>query len=196
MNLPNKLTILRMIMVPFFMFFIMLPEICAASTLLCDIVALVIFALASLTDMLDGKIARKRGIVTDFGKFMDPIADKIMTFGAFIAILACERFSSFKILLAWAVTIVLLREFAVTSVRLVAQNRGNVVIAANYLGKVKTVSQIVCIIIIFLEGNVFAAGSFFETSRPLSVASIAVMLVFTVLSGANYIKDGVKYFNK
>ena len=87
MNLPNKLTVLRLLMVPVIIIVMLIPINETASRLL----AAAVFGLTALTDMLDGKIARKRGIVTDFGKFMDPIADKIMTFGAFIAILACER---------------------------------------------------------------------------------------------------------
>lgn len=136
MNLPNKLTLFRIILTPIFMVALMvdLP--------FNYFVAMLIFIVASITDMLDGKIARKRGLVTDFGKFMDPLADKMLTTAAFIGFLAKGIGSGME----WILFIVLFREFMVSSIRLVAASSGGKVIAANIWGKLKTVSQIVAII--------------------------------------------------
>ena len=130
MNLPNKLTVLRVIMVPFFVFF-MLTDVGGAAN---KWIALAIFVIASLTDMLDGKIARKYNLVTNFGKFMDPLADKLPT----------------------AIVIVIIaREFIISGFRLVASDNG-IVIAANYWGKFKTVSQMAMIIVLIADlGGVF-----------------------------------------
>ena len=137
MNLPNKLTVLRVIMVPFFVFF-MLTDVGGAAN---KWIALVLFIVASLTDMLDGKIARKYNLVTNFGKFMDPLADKL---------LVCSG------KLPTAVVIVIIaREFIISGFRLVASDNG-VVIAANYWGKFKTVSQMAMIIVLIADfGGVF-----------------------------------------
>ena len=120
MNLPNKLTVLRMIMIPFFMAIIMFPVL---GDFWSRIAAAIIFGLTALTDMLDGKIARKHNLVTNFGKFLDPVADKLMTIGGYIAILTTltapeERV--FFMIFAWATFIVILRELAVTSLRMIA----------------------------------------------------------------------------
>ncbi|MBQ3969286.1 MAG: CDP-diacylglycerol--glycerol-3-phosphate 3-phosphatidyltransferase, partial [Clostridia bacterium] len=142
MNLPNKLTLLRIILVPFFVASILIEELPFHY-----LIALVIFSVASITDMLDGKIARKYNMVTDFGKFADPLADKILVISAF----AC--FVQLDIINAVFIILVLFREFAVTSIRLVAVENGKVV-AANMWGKAKTVSQMTAVIVVLLFGFV------------------------------------------
>ena len=136
MNTPNKLTLGRIIATPLFMAALMFrfPFHYA--------VALVLFILASLTDMLDGKIARKRNLVTNFGKFLDPLADKMLTTSAFLAFI----FRGIGWQITWVVFIVLFREFAISSVRLVSVSSGGKVIAANIWGKLKTVTQMIAII--------------------------------------------------
>lgn len=136
MNTPNKLTILRIILTPIFMV-----------TLLVNfkfhyIVALLIFIVASLTDLIDGKMARKHNLVTDFGKFLDPLADKMLTTAAFLGFIALN----IGIGSVWIAFIVLFREFMISSMRLVAVSSGGKVIAANIFGKLKTVSQMTAII--------------------------------------------------
>ena len=145
MNLPNKLTVLRVIMVPFFVFF-MLTDVAGAAN---KWIALAIFVIASLTDMLDGKIARKYNLVTNFGKFMDPLADKLLVCSAMICLIPSGK-------LPTAIVIVIIaREFIISGFRLVASDNG-IVIAANYWGKFKTVSQMAMIIVLIADlGGVF-----------------------------------------
>lgn len=195
MNLPNKLTLLRVILVPFFMLFILLPQISGFNPLAGDLIAAVLFGGAAFTDLLDGKIARKRNLVTDFGKFMDPIADKLMVFGAFLMFLVSDVFALYRYAFAVIVFIVLLREFAVTSLRLVAQSSGGKVIAAGQLGKIKTVSQIVFVLLALLERHLFSFSDFFVTYMPLTVLSCLVMLIFTVLSGVDYFRSNKQYLD-
>ena len=138
MNLPNKLTIFRVILIPFFVVFLLIPylyENCAG-----NYVALAIFCVASLTDLLDGKIARKYNLVTDFGKFMDPLADKLLVCSAMICLISTGQ------LPAVIVIIIIAREFIISGFRLVASDAG-IVIAASMWGKCKTVSQMVMIIL-------------------------------------------------
>lgn len=196
MNLPNKLTILRVILIPFFMFFILAPDFLTINKTLCDILAAAIFGIASFTDFLDGYIARKNNIVTNFGKFMDPIADKLMVFGAFLCFMVSSSFSvTYRYIFAIIVFIVLLREFAVTSVRLVAQSSGGKVIAANMAGKVKTVSQIIFILLALLEKHIFFFSDFMVNYIPLTCISCAVMLVFTIISGVGYLAPNMQYLD-
>lgn len=145
MNLPNKLTIFRVILIPFFVFFL-LTDVLGANG---DYLALVIFIVASLTDMLDGKIARKYNLVTNFGKFMDPLADKLLVCSAMICLIPSGK-------LPTAIVIVIIaREFIISGFRLVASDNG-IVIAANYWGKFKTVSQMAMIIVLIADlGGVF-----------------------------------------
>lgn len=160
MNTPNKLTVLRMILVPFFVASLLAGDSLPHHNL----IALVIFAAASYTDHLDGKIARSRNLVTTFGKFMDPLADKIMVISALVC------FVSQGLANVWLVLLIIFREFMVTSVRLVAADTG-VVVAANNWGKAKTVSQIVAILaILFLQ-------------YLLELVSIGVLPAFTVFGG-------------
>lgn len=185
MNLPNKLTVLRMIMIPFFMFIIMFPVL---GQFWSRIAAAAIFGLTALTDMLDGKIARKYNLITDFGKFLDPVADKLMTIGGYIAILTTLTGDRvFFMIFAWATFIVILRELAVTSLRMIVSNGAKVVIAAAYLGKVKTVSQIVCILVMILE-PAFFGKMFIAEYHILSYVSLAFMVFMTIWSGIDYLK--------
>ena len=145
MNLPNKLTILRVIMIPFFVFFLLSGVGGSASKW----IALVIFAAASITDTLDGYIARRDNLITDFGKFMDPLADKLLVCSAMICLVEMGRIP------AWIVIVIISREFIISGFRLVASDNG-IVIAANYWGKFKTVSQMAMIIVLIADlGGVF-----------------------------------------
>ena len=195
MNLPNKLTVLRVILIPFFMVFILLPDFCEINRIASDLIAAAIFGIASFTDYLDGKIARSQNIVTDFGKFMDPIADKLMVFGAFLCFLVADAYAPYRYIFAVIVFVVLLREFAVTSIRLVAQSSGGKVIAANMLGKIKTVTQIIFILAALLEKHLFFFCDFMVKYTPITIASCLVMFVFTVLSGANYLLANKQYID-
>ena len=178
LNLPNKLTLLRVIMIPLFMFFIIFPVFGDVVT---PIVATVIFILTALTDMLDGKIARKYNLITNFGKFLDPLADKCMVLGGFIALLAVAdaRGEVYTKILAWSFFLILLRELAVTSMRLVVSDAGNIVIAANWMGKCKTVLQTVTMVVIILEPLV-------PTNNIISYIFLAATVILTMWSGINY----------
>ena len=168
MNLPNKLTVLRVIMVPFFVFF-MLTDVGGAAN---KWIALVLFIVASLTDMLDGKIARKYNLVTNFGKFMDPLADKLLVCSAMICLIPSGK-------LPTAVVIVIIaREFIISGFRLVASDNG-VVIAANYWGKFKTVSQMIMIILLLID-----LGGVFDILEQIF---IWLSLALTVISLITYI---------
>ena len=181
MNLPNKLTVLRVILVPVLMLFLCVPM--GLSDTLVRVIAAVLFALTSLTDMLDGKIARKYNMVTDFGKLMDPLADKFLVFGAMLGILVyC---ADLRPIFVWAAAIVMLRELAVTSLRLLAASQSGAVIAAAWLGKVKTVTQVVCILCVILE-PVILPFPLFTQYHLLSYVTIAAMIVMTIWSGVEY----------
>ncbi len=195
MNLPNKLTVLRVILIPFFMVFILLPDFTEINKVASDLIAAAIFGIASFTDYLDGKIARSRNIVTDFGKFMDPIADKLMVFGAFLCFLVAESYAAYRYIFAVIVFVVLLREFAVTSIRLVAQSSGGKVIAANMLGKIKTVTQIIFILAALVEKHLFFFCDFMVKYTPITILSCLVMFIFTVLSGVNYLAANKQYID-
>lgn len=192
MNLPNKLTVMRMIMVPVCIAAILIPEAWIAPDI-SAIIALVIFAAASITDAIDGKLARKYNLITDFGKFMDPLADKFLVLGSFLAIL--YRYEHLKTWLFWAVLVVIFREFAVTSIRLVVSSSSGVVIAANWLGKVKTVTQMTSIIVLLLEPVIYHTieksgvdlPDFLDTYPPATIALCALMTFFTLWSGINYL---------
>ena len=201
MNLPNKLTLLRLIMVPFFMVAMAIPELLTVSPALhvaCNITGVVLFILASVTDFLDGNIARKYGLVTNFGKFMDPLADKLMVIGAMLMILYKSDYDAIRPLFIWATVAVIFRELAVTGIRLLAVQGDGQVIAANMLGKIKTVLQIVCICTVIIEPLLYAIPglalpSFMTTYMPLSLVTTALMIIITVWSGLNYLKGGMKY---
>ena len=196
MNLPNKLTVLRLIMVPIIMVVMLLP----LDTILWGVLSAIIFGAASFTDMLDGKIARRDNLITDFGKFLDPLADKFMVIGAMMMLIF--RYEGvLQVCLTIAVTVVVFRELAVTSIRLVASGSG-VVVAANMLGKIKTVSQIVFILCAMLEPVIFEVASMISGMdlvkydyHVLTYASMAVSTFFAVLSGVNYLKTYWKFLD-
>lgn len=195
MKLPNKLTLSRIILVPFFV-----------AALLIDFpshtaVALIIFVAATLTDMFDGKIARSRGLVTDFGKFADPLADKILVLSALLCFVQtgwCD---------CVAVIIVLFREFSVTSIRLVAASKGKVV-AANIFGKIKTVTQLIAIIAvllmqflleIFTMAPAFGAETVMLLESVFTVISLCLIWISTIMaliSGVIYIKQNWQYISE
>ncbi len=211
MNLPNKLTVVRLIMVPIFMTVMLLPvfaDFSALADMILTVCGAILFIAASLTDMLDGKIARKHNLVTDFGKFMDPLADKFMVIGALLCIFFNASVSGNVVMSTvffFALLIVIFRELAVTSIRLVASSSGGVVIAANILGKIKTVTQIVAICSAILEpvliniiGTMLGEGLIPEivtSYPPLTCLSFAVMIYFTIHSGINYIAGAWKYLD-
>ncbi|MCI9450125.1 MAG: CDP-diacylglycerol--glycerol-3-phosphate 3-phosphatidyltransferase [Clostridiales bacterium] len=190
MNLPNKLTVFRIIMVPVFLLFLAAPL--PLSDTYIRIVTAVVFALTSLTDMVDGKIARKYNLITDFGKFMDPLADKFLVFAAMLGILV--RFDYLRPVFVWAAAIVIFRELAVTSIRLVAAGKSGLVIAASWLGKVKTTTQMVCIVAILLEPVILPWKAFREY-HVLSYFTIAAMTVMTLWSGIDYLKKYWKFLD-
>lgn len=175
MNLPNKLTMARVILIPFFVFFLLVPVAGDYS----KYIALVIFIIASLTDLFDGKIARKYNLVTNFGKFMDPLADKLLVCSALIC------FIELDLLPAWIVLIIIAREFIISGFRLVASDNG-VVIAASYWGKFKTTSQMIMIILLIAQIPGFDL---------LEQAFIYIALFLTVVSLVDYLvknKDVLK----
>ena len=139
MNLPNKLTIFRVILIPFFIVALLVPGIPAGNW-----IALAIFIVASLTDLLDGKIARKYNLVTNFGKFMDPLADKLLVCSALICLVELARIPS------WMVVIIIAREFTISGFRLIAADNG-VVIAASYWGKFKTTFQMIAVCLMIAD---------------------------------------------
>ena len=169
MNLPNKLTVLRVIMVPFFVFF-MLTDVGGPAN---KWIALVLFCVASLTDMLDGKIARARNLVTNFGKFMDPLADKLLVCSAMICMIPLGK------LQAWFVIIIIAREFIISGFRLVAADNG-IVIAASYWGKVKTFVQMAMSIFLVFH---FQA----EVFRIIESILIYASVILTIISLVDYI---------
>lgn len=198
MNLPNKLTIIRVILVPFFLLFLLIDAIPFNYLL-----AFAVFALASITDALDGHIARSRDLITDFGKFLDPLADKFMVIGAMLVILFksmsdADASRVFCTVFFWGLLIVFFRELAVTSMRLVVSSSSGIVIAANLLGKIKTVSQITCVIACLLErilyGHIDALAGM-KQYLPASVATTVIMAFFTLWSGIRYIKGYWKYMD-
>ncbi len=168
MNLPNKLTILRIIMIPFFVLFMLLDGGVSQTY---RYIAAVIFIVASFTDLLDGKIARKYNLVTNFGKFMDPLADKLLVCSGLICFVGLGQ------LPAWFVIIIISREFIISGFRLVASDNG-VVIAASYWGKFKTVSQMIMSVLLIV--NIPALSI-------LTAIFSAIALVLTVVSLIDYI---------
>ncbi|MBR2021086.1 MAG: CDP-diacylglycerol--glycerol-3-phosphate 3-phosphatidyltransferase [Clostridia bacterium] len=193
MNTPNKLTIIRIIMVPLFMVSLMITKHVAndaARVVLC-IVSALLFGGAAITDFIDGKMARKYNLVTNFGKFMDPLADKFMVIGALIA--AAYVYDNLRLWMLITIAITVFRELAVSGVRLVAVNADNVVIAAAMPGKIKTFSQCIFMELVILEPLLLGKIEFFATYTPLTYICMAVMVFFTIYSGAQYMKAYSKY---
>ena len=188
LNLPNILTILRVAITPFFLVTILMETLPHRFLIAC-----IIFSIASITDAIDGHLARKNNQITNFGKFLDPIADKILTTAALLA------FMSMGLCNIWIVMLVLTREFAIASVRMVAATNG-VVIPANVWGKIKTVSQMVFTILIMLLGEVYfvvesSNVALFAKLPDLSLISnglLWITAILTVVSGGIYLYDSRK----
>ena len=199
MNLPNKLTVLRMCLVPIIVVVLMLPVNMAT-----NIIGAFIFLATAITDILDGRIARKNGLITDFGKFLDPLADKFMTLSAMMCIMyrvyLYKQDSDIKVIFAIFMPLVMItvfRELAVASIRLITAKNANIVVAANILGKVKTVSQIVCVMTSLLEPVLAKIDFlFFLGYYPITIAASVVALVMTIWSGIFYIATYWKYLDK
>ena len=184
MNVPNTLSLIRALLVPVFvatlLFMRNIPYWCC-------IVPTIVYIITGLTDMLDGKIARKYNLVTDFGKFIDPLADKFMVIGSAIAILVWMMLrgqTTQALIFVWVVLVILLRELGVTSLRLVVAGKSGIVVAASMLGKIKTVSQMAGTVIILMEPII----PFFSDNHILSYVCMAVMTFTTLFSGWDYLK--------
>lgn len=193
MNLPNKLTVLRLLLVPVIVVVLLFPV-----SIFTNILGAFIFLVTALTDLLDGKIARKYGLITDLGKFLDPLADKFMVLAAMMCIMYRSHSNAllFNVFM-WLVMITVFRELAVASIRLIASKNANIVVAANLLGKIKTVSQIVCVMAALLEPVLAKINFFFFLGYyPITIAASAVALVMTIWSGIVYIATYWKYLDK
>lgn len=173
MNLPNKLTILRIIMIPFFVFFLLYQ---GGENDTYRMISLVLFIVASLTDLLDGKIARKYNLVTNFGKFMDPLADKLLVCSALICLIELKQ------LPAWMVIIIISREFIISGFRLVASDNG-IVIAASYWGKWKTTFQMLAVILLILN---------LPALSIVSTLCVWIALALTIISLVDYVAKNYK----
>ena len=172
MNLPNKLTVLRVILVPFFVVFLLLSK----TTESMKWIALVLFIVASLTDFLDGYLARSRNLVTTFGKFMDPLADKVLTISGMICLIELGRIPS------WIVVIIVAREFIISGFRLIATEHG-IVIAANYWGKWKTTFQMIMIILMIVN---------IPALKMVTAIVMWIALILSIVSLATYILQNME----
>ncbi|MBQ7344344.1 MAG: CDP-diacylglycerol--glycerol-3-phosphate 3-phosphatidyltransferase [Clostridia bacterium] len=184
MNVPNTLSLIRALLVPVFVATLLFMR---DIPVWCCIVPTIVYALTGFTDMLDGKIARKYNLVTDFGKFIDPLADKFMVIGSAIAILVWMMLRGEEtqaLVFVWVVLIILLRELGVTSLRLVVAGKSGIVVAASMLGKIKTVSQMAGTAIILLEPLI----PFFNENHILSYVCMGIMAFTTLFSGWDYLK--------
>ena len=192
LNVPNTLSLIRVLLVPAFVLtLIFMREI----EIWGYIVPSLIFVLTALTDMLDGKIARKYNLVTDFGKFIDPLADKFMVIGSQIAIMAylfMKGEATEALIFMAVVLVILLRELGVTSLRLVVAGRSGIVVAASMLGKIKTVSQMAGTLVIILEPLVFP---FCADNHIIAYCFMALMTFTTVFSGLDYLKAYLPYID-
>jgi len=177
LNLPNKLTVLRVVLIPVFIVFLYLGQDNTAWR----IAALIVFCVAAITDTLDGQIARKNNLVTNFGKFMDPLADKLLVCSALIC------FIEFQLIPAWVVIIIIAREFIISGFRLIASDKG-VVIAASKWGKIKTVTQMITVILLIMNIQN-------DVMKVITNVMIILMTLLTVISLVDYIaknKDVLK----
>ena len=195
MNLPNKLTILRIILVPVMVVVAMFNVPGSFLGIPTTYIILnLIFIIASFTDMLDGKIARKHNLVTTFGKFADPLADKILVLAAMMILVEVGRIP------AWIPIITIIREFVVSGYRLIAVEKGGKVIAANIWGKIKTVTQMIAIVLAFIDVNVYFEsfkGTLNGVPFVLNIFTTVFMtlsVIATVFSGMEYLKGGKELF--
>ena len=184
LNVPNTLSLVRCLLVP----------VCVATLLFMRDIAIwgivvptIVYILTAFTDMLDGKIARKYNLVTDFGKFIDPLADKFMVISSMIAILVWMMLRgeiTLALVFVWVVLIILLRELGVTSLRLVVAGKSGIVVAASLLGKIKTVSQMAGTVVLLVEPMI----PFFQDNYILSYVMMGIMAFTTLFSGLDYLK--------
>ncbi len=191
LNVPNALSLIRAVLVPVFVATLLFMK---NIPVWCCIVPTIVYILTGLTDALDGNIARKYNLVTDFGKFIDPLADKFMVIGSAIAILVWMMLNgntTLALVFVWVVLIILLRELGVTSLRLVVAGKSGIVVAASMLGKIKTVSQMAGTVIILIEPLI----PFFSENHILSYIAMIVMAFTTVFSGIDYLKAYLPYIN-
>ena len=179
MNLPNKLTVLRALAVPFFVALMLVPINGRQCEGWCKWVALAVFILAALTDLVDGKIARKYQLVTNFGKFMDPLADKLLVCSALICLVELERIP------AWIVIVIIAREFVISGLRLIAAD-DNVVISASKWGKVKTVFQM--IMVGFMIGNLPVLNIITQTLMWIALALTLISMVDYIVKNKDILK--------
>ena len=177
MNLPNKLTLLRVIMIPLFVILLLYDK---GQNMNLRIAALVVFCLASFTDFLDGQIARRKNLVTDFGKFMDPLADKLLVCSALICLIELEQ------LPAWYVIIIIAREFIISGFRLVAADNG-IVIAASWWGKFKTTFQMLTVILLIINISVL---------KPVTFIIAVIALALTIISLVDYMIKNIHVITK
>jgi len=181
LNLPNKLTVVRIFMIPIFVIIALAPlnwgvwQIWGSTIEITQLIAAIIFAVASITDWLDGKIARSRGLVTNFGKFADPLADKMLVMTALIILVGQGLASS------WVVAIIVCRELAVTGLRLLLVEQGGTVLAAAWPGKIKTMTQMIAIILLLVDNLPFEG-----LGIPLADIMLYICLFFTIYSGIDY----------
>jgi len=191
LNVPNTLSLIRCLLVPIFvatLIFMRDIEIWGI------IVPTIIYILTALTDMLDGQIARRCNLVTDFGKFIDPLADKFMVISSMVAILLwmiLRGAQTLALVFVWVVLIILLRELGVTSLRLVVAGKSGIVVAASMLGKIKTVSQMVGTVVLLVEPLI----PFFSENHILSYVCMAIMAFTTLFSGIDYLKAYMPYID-
>ncbi len=204
MNIANKLTIFRMILVPFFVIVgylgttgVLPGEMIGIPTYLW--IMNIIFIIASITDKLDGYIARSKNMVTTFGKFLDPLADKILVLSALVMLVEFGKIP------AWIPIIVLAREFLVSGYRLVAVEKGGKVVAASVWGKLKTVTQMIAIILVFVDKYNFAdfirqgamqMGTFSYTLNIITTVLLTISVIATIFSGYDYLKKGKDLFKE
>ena len=194
MNLANKLTLLRILLVPIFLIFIVGKEIPYGT-----FIATFIFIIASITDKLDGYIARSRNQITNFGKFMDPLADKLLVTTALITLV------EYSIVPSWAAIIIIAREFAVSGLRTLAASEGKV-IAASWWGKIKTVIQIIAIILLLIQVNISETASLYSVVINSSFLTnffkyvpgimLDISVIITIISGYDYFRKNNRYYNK
>ena len=197
-NLPNILTLIRIGLVPPIIFLILVPwggnpENAQVLHNIFNIITAALFLIAALTDLFDGAIARGTNQVTDFGKFLDPIADKMLILGTLVAISGAERFAYLRLAVVISACIILLRELTVTSIRMVANKHDGTVISANIFGKMKTVVSVAAVMVIFLEGVIFGNGGL-AGIHLLSYIMLVITVLLTVFSGFTYIKKYFSYF--
>lgn len=191
LNLPNTLSLIRVLLVPLFvatLLFMREVEIWGV------IVPTLVYALTALTDMLDGQIARRCNLVTDFGKFIDPLADKFMVISSQIAMLLWMMLRGeylMSMIFVWVVLIILLRELGVTSLRLVVAGKEGIVVAASLWGKLKTVSQMVGTVVILLEPLI----PYFKDNHILSYVFMGIMVFTTLFSGIDYLRVYLPYID-